>query len=218
MRTGFGVKTPKPSASSSFLEETLVPCGFPAASVHQPSIRAQTTAHDVSIRSSTIDGADRRGGASHSMSRSSQTIDHLENARTGTSALGSGPRSGRALHDGHREWMGSGRPAAAPEFFVVNLIAQHDVETHEELAGQGDFGLGPAPSMEDAEVAAPQLVVRPGGERRGLAQHPPEQGVALLGDLAESLFVGGRVDRGGQADVAHDVLTIGEACEGPSVG
>ena len=156
MRTGFGVKTPKPSASSSFLEETLVPCGFPAASVHQPSIRAQTTAHDVSIRSSTIDGADRRGGASHSMSRSSQTIDHLENARTGTSALGSGPRSGRALHDGHREWMGSGRLAAPPEFLVVNLIAQHDVETHEKLAGQGDLGLGPPPSMQDAEVAAPQ--------------------------------------------------------------
>ena len=41
MRTGFGVKTPKPSASSSFLEETLVTCGFPAASVHQPSIRAR---------------------------------------------------------------------------------------------------------------------------------------------------------------------------------
>ena len=86
--------------------------------------------------------------------------------------------------------MGSGRPAAAPEFLVVNLIAQHDVETHEELAGQGDLGLGPAPSMQDAEVAAPQLVVRPGGERSGLAQHPAEQGVALLGDLAESLFVG----------------------------
>ena len=46
------------------------------------------------------------------------------------------------------------------------------------------------------------------------APHPAEQGVALLGDLAESLFVGGRVDRGGQTDVAHDMLTIGEAREG----
>jgi len=143
MRTGFGVKTVRPSVSVSCREETLVTCGFPAASVHQPSIRAQTTAHDVSIRSSTIDGADRRGWASHSVSRSWQTIDHLENARTGTSALGSDPRSGRALHDGHREVLASGRGAAAPKFRVVNLIAQHDVETHKELAGQGDCGLGP---------------------------------------------------------------------------
>src|SRR5215469_13798801 len=124
----------------------------PTANVHQPSIRARTAAHDVSIRSSTIAGADRRGWASHSMSRSWQTIDHLENARTGTSALGSAPRSGRALHDGHRELTWSRRPAATPKFLVVNLIAQHDVEAHEELAGQGDPGLGPPPSMHDAEV------------------------------------------------------------------
>jgi hypothetical protein len=68
--------------------------------------------------------------------------------------------------------------------------------------------------MHDAEVATPQLGVLTGGERSGLAQHPAEQGVALLGDLAEALFVGGRVDRGGQADIAHDMLTIGEAREG----
>jgi len=60
MRTGFGVKMAMPSARPSFLEEAQTRCGFPAASVHPPSIRAQTTAHDVSIRSSTIDGTDRR--------------------------------------------------------------------------------------------------------------------------------------------------------------
>jgi hypothetical protein len=60
----------------------------PTASVHQPSIRARTAAHDVSIRSSTIAATDRRGWASHSVSRSWQTIDNPENARTGTSACG----------------------------------------------------------------------------------------------------------------------------------
>jgi hypothetical protein len=76
------------------------------------------------------------------MSRSWQTIDHRENARTGTSAVGIGPRSMPAFHDGHRKVRRARRPAAALEFLVVNLIAQHDVEAHEEFAGDGDLRLG----------------------------------------------------------------------------
>jgi hypothetical protein len=44
-----------------------------------------------------------RGWASRSVSRSWQTIGHLENARTGTSAVGSGPRAGRAFIGEARE-------------------------------------------------------------------------------------------------------------------
>jgi len=51
--------------------------------------------------------------------------------------------------------------------------------------------------MHDAEVATPQLVVVTGGERRRLAQHPAEQGIALLGDLPEALLVSGRAGSGG---------------------
>src|SRR5262250_2510304 len=53
-----------------------------AVTVHQPSIRAREAAHDVVFdrrRSS-----DRRGGASQPIVRSFGTINHPENARTGT--------------------------------------------------------------------------------------------------------------------------------------
>jgi hypothetical protein len=121
---------------------------IPTANVHQPSIRAQTTAHDVSIRSSTITGADRRGWASHSVSRSWQTIDDPENARTGTVAVrppGSSRRSRPRLHGNARRlearpWG----PASAAELGVVDLIAQHDVEPDQQAPGQGHLRFGPA--------------------------------------------------------------------------
>ena len=47
MRTGFGVKTARTSASSSFLEEAACDVWVLAARVHQPSIRAQTAAHET---------------------------------------------------------------------------------------------------------------------------------------------------------------------------
>ena len=56
----------------------------PAVTVHQPSIRART-AHDVVFDRRR--SWDRRGWASHSVSRSRKTINHPENARTGTLCL-----------------------------------------------------------------------------------------------------------------------------------
>ncbi len=79
-------------------------------------------------------------------------------------------------------------------------LAEHHIEAHEKLTGEGDFRFGPTPSMEDREVAAPKILVRAGGQRRCLPQHPAEERVALLGDLAEMLFVGRGVDGWGQAD------------------
>src|SRR5262249_15033136 len=155
------------------------------ASVHQPSIRARAAAHDVSIRSSTIDTANRRGWAPHSMSRSWQTIDHPENARTGTSAVGSGPALARRLHDERDRWGVTRDTPKAAELVIVNLIAEHDVEADEELAGESHLGLGPPASMEDGEVAAPKIVIAARGEGRRLPQDPAEEGIALLGDLAE---------------------------------
>src|SRR5262245_25650514 len=180
------------------------------ASVHQPSIRAQTAAHDVSIRSSTIDVADHRGWASHSMSRSWQTMDDSENARTGPSALGSRPATARALPGRRR---GPRRATASAKFLVVDVIAEHDVEAHQERPGEGHPGLGSSATVQYREGAAPQIVVRAGGEGGGLAEDPAEERVALLGDLAEALFVGGGVDGRGQADVTHDVLAVREAWE-----
>src|SRR6185503_3934259 len=107
----------------------------PAAPVHQPSIRAWTTAHDVSIRSSTITPLDRRGWASQSVSRSWWTINHPENARTGTSALGTRGPSARRLRGGRGDGINcdarAPHAAAAPELLVVDLVPKHDVEANE---------------------------------------------------------------------------------------
>src|SRR4029453_17304967 len=72
---------------------------------------------------------------------------------------------GKALGDGARLGDGHGRPrclpraAAPPKLLIVDLIAKHDIQADEELAREGDFGLGPPASMQDGEVTAPKLVV-----------------------------------------------------------
>ena len=68
--------------------------------------------------------------------------------------------------------------------------------------------------MQNREVATAQILVGPGREGRGLAEHPAEERAALRGDLAQALFIGGRRDGRGQADVTDDVLAIGEARDG----
>src|SRR4030095_8005938 len=57
----------------------------PAVTVHQPSIRARDAAHDVVFDRRR--SGDRRGWASQSVGRSRATINHAENARTGTVAV-----------------------------------------------------------------------------------------------------------------------------------
>src|SRR4030095_4091435 len=154
---------------------------------------------------------DRRGWASHSVSRSWQTIDDPENARTGPSAWGRRLATARALCDRHRRMLCAGRTAAPTELLIVDLIAEHDIQAYEELAGQGHFGLRPPASMQDGEVAAPQIVVRPPRQGRRWAQPPAKERITLLGDLAEVVFVGRSVDHGGQANVTHDMLAVRES-------
>jgi len=64
------------------------------------------------------------------------------------------------------------RPPAPAEFLVIDVVARDDVEADEELAGQGHLRLRPSPPVQDGEVAAPEDIVGPGGERSGLAQCP----------------------------------------------
>ena len=157
---------------------------------------------------------DRRGWASHSVNRSWQTIDHPENARTGPSAWErrSTTSGASAVGHGHVWCVGGGAPPST-KLVVVDVIPEHDIEPDEKLPGQGDAGLRPAAAMQDGEVAAPQVVVGAGGQRSGLAEHPAQKRVALLGDFSEVLFVGRGATGRGQADVTHDMLGIGEPRE-----
>src|SRR5262245_21350811 len=215
MRTGLRFKAVLRRSTVSSSMGTDRCATVPAATVHQPSIRAQATAHDVSIRSSTITSPDRRGWASQSMSRSWWTINHPENARTGPSALGTVCPSARGLHgrrgDGMPLTLDASGAAAAPELAVVDLVTEHDVEPNEQFAREGHLRLGAAPPMQYGEVPTLELAIGPRGERGGLSQDPAQKSVALLGDLAKMVFVRRGINGRRQTDVAHDVLAGREA-------
>jgi len=105
-------------------------------------------------------------------------MNHPEHARTGTSAVGGSSPSAPSLR------RGQGRPAPPTELVIVNPIAQHDEQPHEELAGDGNFGFrAPAP-MHDGAVGPLEVGIHAGGMRRGLPEDEAEQWAALLGDAA----------------------------------
>src|SRR5262245_42100546 len=133
------------------------------------------------------------------------TIDDLEHARTGTSAV-ERPRA-RALAGEDRR----GRAAAAPKFSVVDLVPQHDEEPDEELARDGDLRLRVPAAVAQRAVGALEISVDARRVWGRLAEDPAEQRAALFGDMAEAILVGRSIEAWGQAHVAHDVLGIGEA-------
>src|SRR5687767_13455408 len=130
----------------------------PAVTVHQPSIRARDAAHDVVFDRRR--SWDRRGWASQSVSRSRATINHPENARTGTVAVRPRRRSRPLrprLHRSARQFEATAwRSASAAELVVIDLIAQHDVEPDEQAPRQRHLRFGPAAPPEDRKVDAPE--------------------------------------------------------------
>ena len=105
-------------------------------------------------------------------------MNHPEHARTGTSAVGGARQSAPSLRRGRR------RPAPPAELVIVDLIAQHNEQPHEELAGDGDFGFrAPAP-MDQGAVASLEVGIHAGGMRGGLPEGEAKEWAALLGDVA----------------------------------
>src|SRR5947209_7165200 len=86
---------------------------------------------------------------------------------------------------------GRGQPAPSTELVIVDLIAQHNEQPHEELAGNGDFGFGTPAAMHEREVGALEIGIHARGMGGGLAKGEAEQRAALLGDVAEVMFIGG---------------------------
>src|SRR5216683_2065252 len=118
-------------------------------------------------------------------------MDYLEHARTGTSAWGP-PSTVRApLARRH-----GGRPPTAPELVIVDVVAQHDEEPHEELAGHGDFRLGAPAPLRQGAVRAGEIRIEARRMRCGLAEDKPEERTALLGNLAEPVLVGRGIEGG----------------------
>src|SRR6266851_7893001 len=131
-------------------------------------------------------------------------MDNPEHARTGTSAVGRGIQSATSLPRGD-----GGSPMPAPlELVIVDLIAQHNEEAHEQLTRDRDFGFGTSAPMYEGEVGSLEVDIHARGMRGGLPEGEAEQCAALLGDVAEVVFIGGGVQGGGQADVADHVLAV----------
>ena len=176
----------------------------PAVTVHQPSIRAREAAHDVVFDRRR--SADRRGWASQSVSRSLATINHPENARTGTAAVRPTRRSRPLrprLHRSSRELEAiTWDSTSAAELVVVDVVTQHNVEADEQAPGQRHLRFGPAAPPEDREVDALERGIAAGRERSRLAEHPAQERAALLADVPQPVLVGGRIDGGRQPDVA----------------
>ena len=145
---------------------------------------------------------------------------------TGTHAVGQGRSCATGLH---RDEGGSATPPSA-EFVVVDLIAQHDKQPHEQLPSNGHFGLGASTAMNEREVSAPEVSIHAGRMSRGLTESEAEQRAALLSDVTEMVFIGRGIEGRGQADIADHVLAIvepghgaqhddgGEGGQGPDTG
>ncbi len=116
-----------------------------------------------------------------------------EHARTGTNAVGGSRQAATSLR------RGRGRTAPPTELVIVDLIAQHNEQPHEELAGDGDFGFWAPASMHEREVGALEIGIHAGGMRGGLPEDEAQERAALLGDAAEVIRAGGGVDGRGQA-------------------
>src|SRR6266704_4249252 len=136
-------------------------------------------------------------------------MNYPEHARTGTNAVGGSRQAATSLH------RGRGRPAPATELVIVDLITQHNEQPHEELSGDGDFGFGTPASMHEREVGPLEIGIHARGMRGGLPEGEAEQRAALLGDMAEVIFIGGGIEGWCQADVAEYVLAVVEAGHGP---
>ena len=87
--------------------------------------------------------------------------------------------------------MASGMASAA-KLLVIDLISQHHVEPNQQAPGEGHLRFGPVALAEDGEVDALEIGVATGRERSGLAEHPAQERTALLADVPEAVFVGGR--------------------------
>src|SRR5262245_22572265 len=81
-----------------------------------------------------------------------------------------------------------GSPTPAPaELVIVDLIAQHDEQSHQQLPGDGDFGLGASTPMDEPEVGSLEIGIHAGRMRSGLTEGEAEERAALLGDVPEMI-------------------------------
>src|SRR6266542_4777715 len=97
-------------------------------------------------------------------------MNHPEHAHTGTSAVGRWIQSAPSLH------RGDGRSPPAPaELVIVDLVAQHNEEPHEELPGNSDFGFGSPASMHEGAVGPLEIGIHARGMRGRLPKGEAEE-------------------------------------------
>ena len=175
---------------------------------HYSSISA-CGAHDVGSnrrRSTAIAG----GG------RPNQYVGPDDQSHHGNAALDILRR--RATDPGPPRDEGSGRGgvAAPAKLRVVDAIAPHEVQAHQEGPRHCDFGPGLSPAMKDALVEMLEIRIGAQGNLSRLAEDVLQQAIALFRDATQTVFPRRGRDSRGQPDVTHDMTARGEAINGPA--
>jgi hypothetical protein len=80
---------------------------------------------------------------------------------------------------------------------VVDLVSEHHEESDQELAGDGNLRMGSATSMEHGVVEPLQIRIALDRRLTRLAEHVPEEGIALFGNPSEPVFSCGGLERRG---------------------
>jgi len=80
---------------------------------------------------------------------------------------------------------------------VIDLVSEHHVEPDQELPRDGDLRTRTATSMEHGVVEPLQIRVTLDRRLARLAEHVPEEGVALFGNPAQPVFARRGLDRRG---------------------
>src|SRR5262245_17923513 len=104
--------------------------------------------------------------------------------------------------------------SAPAELGIVDLITQHDEQADEELAGDRDLRFGAPPPVHEGEVRALEVGIHPRRMRGSLPEGEAEKGAALLGDVAEMMFIRRSIDSRGEANVADHVFAVREPRHG----
>ena len=145
--------------------------------------------------------------------RPNQYVGPRDQSHLGHALLDISRRSMNRL--GHRDPRSRRLGFAAPaEFGVVDAIALHDVQPHQEGTSDGDLRPRLAAAVENAVVELLEIRIHAQCCVSGLAEHVPQQTIALLGDAAQVVFPGRGGNRRCQPDVAHDVFARGKARHG----
>src|SRR5512135_567264 len=97
---------------------------------------------------------------------------------------------------------------------VINLVPQHNVKANRQFTRYRHFRQSGAFAERQTAIRPLQSRIVTAGGLRGLDQKKAQQAIALFGQVPKALAPAAGILYRNQADVAGDVLGVGEAFNG----